>query len=187
MAHEVIRQLMPSLKKLNAAAGTKFTRWKQVVGVLKEEPMAELTDAQRRRVKAQIDEEKRRMAEPVKVAVSDGANAEYHADKFVLYFDDTADHTRVLTMDGERFKGETYFAEKSPMTINYGWPDDYKPTHDPPFWHDYGPVTSWKLYCMEDPKGHFRHGIVQWYPKDAVQVYEGEIIKAEKECYESTQ
>ena len=60
------------------------------------------------------------------------------------------------------------------MTINYGWPDDYKPIRmTPRFGHDYGPVTSWKLYYMDDPKGHFRHGILQWYPKDAVRVYEG--------------
>ena len=45
------------------------------------------------------------MAEPVKVAVSEGATAEYHDDKFVLHFDDTGDHYRVLSLDGEMFKG----------------------------------------------------------------------------------
>ena len=209
---------MPSLKKINAAAGTSFTRVKQLVAVLEEHrrteavhdrgyeylkearvpegeeatcptqnpnvhpdccypveeaPVSEIPESQRR-IKAQIDAEKAKMAEPVKVPVSVGATAEYHEDKFVLHFDDRGDHTRVLTMDGEMFKGDSYFAEQSPMTINYGWPDGYRPTHDPPFWQDNGPVLSWKLYYMEDPKGHFRHGIAQWYPKDAVKVYEGE-------------
>ena len=160
---------MPSLRSINKEAGTNFKRWKEVTA------MAKLTEAQRRQAKAQIEEDKAKQAEPVKVPVSEGATAEYHDDKFVLHFDDTGAHTRVLSLDGEMFKGDAYFAEKSPMVINYGWPDDYKPTHDPPFWSDYGQVTSWKLYYMDDPKGHFRHGIAQWYPKDAVQVYEGHL------------
>ena len=55
------------------------------------------------------------------------------------------------------------------MVINYGWPDRLQGYDDvAPFWHDYGPVTSWELYYMDDPEGHFLHGILQWYPKDAV-------------------
>ena len=141
---------MPSLKKLNAEAGTDFRRWKQVAAALKEQAMPEETLPR----------------------------AEYHDDKFVLHFDDSTPHFRMVRVEGEWSK-LAYAAPESPFVINYGWPEGHVSTPDGPNYTDYGPYTKWTLFYVKHPDGHDRNfefgaGLLQWEEKWAEFVYEGE-------------